>query len=257
LITKLLVLRHIDREGPDLIGALAQQRGFELQTIRLDQGEPLPDPSQCHNTIALVLGGPMGVNDRQSPGMDWLQRELDWVTIWHQHHKPILGICLGAQLLALAAGGSVTPLRLGEPPTPSKEVGFAAVTWCVHPANEPWLKGCSNSNIALHWHGDRIHLPATATLLGSSVACAEQVFRIGQHALGLQCHWEVQKGNLERWIQEDHEFVVDALGEHGPNHLRHEVDRLGDTVEQFGQRFLSNALDQLSLAVPTIKQQVD
>ena len=111
--------------------------------------------------------------------------------------------------------------------------------------------------MALHWHGDRIDLPATATLLGSSVACAEQVFRIGQHALGLQCHWEVQKGNLERWIQEDHEFVVDALGKHGPNHLRNEVDRLGDNVEQFGQQFLSNALDRLSMALPKVKQQVD
>ena len=129
MTTTLLVLQHVDREGPDLVGALAQQRGFELQTIRLDRGEPVPDPSQCHNTIALVLGGPMGVNDRQSPGMDWLQRELDWVTIWHQHNKPILGICLGAQLLALAAGGSVRPLQLGEPSTPYKEVGFAAVTW--------------------------------------------------------------------------------------------------------------------------------
>jgi GMP synthase-like glutamine amidotransferase len=169
----------------------------------------------------------------------------------------LLGICLGAQLLAVAAGGSVGPLHVGEPPMPFKELGFGNIDWRFPPEAEPWLKVCSSSHLAVHWHGDRIHLPSTATLLGSSLACAEQVFRIEQHALGLQCHWEVSMGSLERWIQEDHEFVVDSLGEHGPNLLRNEANRFGIEVEQFGQLFLSNALSQLIIAMPIIKQQVD
>lgn len=251
------MLQHVEREGPDLITDLAQQRGMTIQILRVDQGAHLPDPNRCDNTIALVLGGPMGVNDRQTPGMEWLQRELEWLTIWHQQRRPLLGICLGAQLLAVAAGGSVGPLHVGEPPMPFKEVGFGNIDWRFPPEAEPWLKVCSSSHLALHWHGDRIHLPATATLLGSSLACAEQVFRIEQHALGLQCHWEVSMGNLERWIQEDHDFVVDALGEHGPSLLRRSIDCYGKAVEQFGQLFLSNALDQLTKAIPIIKQQVD
>ena len=136
---------------------------------------------------------------------------------------------------------------------PYKEVGFSSIDWRFPAEAEPLLKVCSSSHLAVHWHGDRIHLPATATLLGSSLACAEQVFRIGRHALGLQCHWEVSMGNLERWIQEDHDFVVDALGEHGPGLLRNDADRFGEEVEQFGQLFLENSVDQLSLAMQKVE----
>ena len=251
------MLQHVEREGPDLITDLAQQRGMTIQILRVDQGAHLPDPNRCDNTIALVLGGPMGVNDRQTPGMEWLQRELEWLTIWHQQRRPVLGICLGAQLLAVAAGGSVGPLHVGEPPMPFKEVGFGNIDWRFPAEAEPWLKVCSSSNLAVHWHGDRIHLPATATLLGSSLACAEQVFRIEQHALGLQCHWEVSMGNLERWIQEDHDFVVDALGEHGPSLLRNDANHFGVEVEQFGQLFLENAVDQLSLAMQNVERLIN
>ena len=74
--TTLLVVQHVDREGPDLIGTLARDRGMAIQIVRPDQEDPLPNPMDCPNTVALVLGGPMGVNERHHPGLDWLQREL-------------------------------------------------------------------------------------------------------------------------------------------------------------------------------------
>ena len=239
------MLQHIDREGPDLVGALAQQRGFELQTIRLDQGEPLPDPSQCHNTIALVLGGPMGVNDRQSPGMDWLQRELDWLTAWHQSCQPVIGICLGAQLLAVAAGGTVETLRVGAPAQPLKEVGFGAIHWRVSSTEEALVQGQPDSTMALHWHGDRIRLPQHATLLASSLHCAEQVFRIGQHGIGLQCHLEITGSSLERWITADHAYVLNALGNEGAEQLRNDWTVLGSSLQRHGKQLFTMALNQM------------
>ena len=102
---------------------------MSIQTIRPDLGEVLPDPASLPDTIAVVLGGPMGVKDRSKPHMEWLQRELKWLSIWHQRKKPVLGICLGAQLLAVAAGGSVGPLEVGDPPQALKELGIGAIHW--------------------------------------------------------------------------------------------------------------------------------
>ena len=106
------MVQHIDREGPDLVAEIALEQGMIIHTIRPDQGEPLPDPISTKNTIALLLGGPMSVGERHQDALAWMQRELDWLTVWHHQNNPVLGICLGAQLLAVAAGGAVQPLSL-------------------------------------------------------------------------------------------------------------------------------------------------
>ncbi len=135
----LLVVQHVDHEDAALVGELARQRGLTLEILRPDQGDPLPDPRACANSIALVLGGPMSVNDRDQPGMDWLLQELDWLRAWHQQRRPVLGICLGAQLLAVAAGGSVQPLLVGAPPQLLMELGLGAIHWVADPSDEALL----------------------------------------------------------------------------------------------------------------------
>ena len=189
----------------------------------------------------------MSVGDRHQDGMAWMQRELDWLALWHQQNNPVLGICLGAQLLAVAAGGAVQPLQVGLPPQPLKEVGFGAIHWLMKPSSEPLLMGLQPSEMVLHWHGDRIQLPPTATLLGSSLHCKEQVFRIGWNAIGLQCHMELTTNNLGRWIQEDFDYVVSAMGKNGPEQLRQDSDRFGASIQQQGGRLIRNILQELSL----------
>ena len=239
------MVQHVDHEDAALVGELARQRGMNIQILRPDRGDSLPTPRACSNSIALVLGGPMSVNERDQPGMDWLRQELDWLTAWHQQRRPVLGICLGAQLLAVAAGGSVQPLQVGAPPQQLKELGLSAIHWVANPSDEALLQGQPSSSLVLHWHGDRIQLPADATLLGSSLHCAEQVFRIGAHAIGLQCHLEIDGDALERWIANDHVYVVSALGAEGPDRLRREWRRRGTTLQEQGRGFFNAALDQL------------
>ena len=241
----LLVIQHVDHEGPDLIGELAMQREMSIQTIRPDLGEQLPDPASTPDTIAVVLGGPMGVNQRNEPRMDWLQHELEWLSSWHQQKKPVLGICLGAQLLAVAAGGSVEPLSVGEPSAPLKELGIGAIHWQVNHSEEPLLDGLDPTALVLHWHGDRIRLPNHATLLGSSLHCPEQVFKIDRHAIGLQCHLEISGANLERWIQADDAYIVSAIGKNGANQLRNDWKRLGRHLQKSGAQFFANVFNQL------------
>ena len=77
----------------------------------------------------------------------------------------------------------------------------------------PWPRG---TLFLLVWDGGRIHLPADATLLASSLHCAERVFRLEAHTIGLQCHLEIDRDALERWIANDHDYVVSALGPEGP-----------------------------------------
>ena len=244
--TTLLVVQHVDHESPDQLGLLAQQRGLQLRVIRPDRGEALPPVQDCTHSIALVLGGPMGANERHREDLAWLQRELDWLTAWHQAGRPVIGICLGAQLLAVAAGGSVEALQVGEPLQPLKELGFGAIHWCRSAAEEPLLEGQADSTLALHWHGDRIRLPKQATLLASSLHCPEQVFRIGLHAIGLQCHLEISAPSLERWIAADATYIHQALGPQGAEQLRHDWSILGASLQHQGQQFLGRALDQLN-----------
>jgi GMP synthase-like glutamine amidotransferase len=131
--------------------------------------------------------------------------------------RPILGFCLGAQLLAAAAGGGAAPLQVGDPPVPLREVGFGAVHFTRSHSQEPALAGLAPSQLVLHWRGDRIQLPPTAQLLASSLHCAEQLFRIGARAYGLQFHCEVSPEALERWITEDSAFVRACLPSLAPS----------------------------------------
>ena len=187
----------------------------------------------------------MGVNQHNEPQMDWLRHELEWLSSWHQQKKPVLGICLGAQLLAVAAGGSVEPLTVGEPSALLKELGLGAIHWLVDPSDEPLLDGLDPSALVLHWHGDRIRLPNHATLLGSSLHCPEQVFKIDRHAIGLQCHLEISGANLERWIQADAAYIVSAIGKNGANQLRNDWKRLGRHLQKSGAQFFANVFNQL------------
>jgi GMP synthase (glutamine-hydrolysing) len=184
----------------------------------------------------------------------WRPREGCWcrwagvelLRAWLAAGAPVLGFCLGAQLLALAAGGGAGPLTVGDPPARLREVGFGAIDFRVTAAEEPLLADLPSSLLVLHWHGDRIHLPPGARLLASSLLCPEQIFRIGSRAFGLQCHIEVRASALERWLEEDREFIAAALGAEGEARLRSDAARWLQNLEAPWRRLLTNLLAQAS-----------
>lgn len=185
-----LCLQHVPFEGPAYLKDWARSRGHILKTIEVWKKEPFPgDPEY---DALFVLGGPMNVDqEKQYP---WLIDEKRFLEQAVRKQKPILGICLGAQLLAVVLGGSVVRNR-------EKEIGWFPVTLTDEGLGSRFFAGFPKEFVAFHWHGDRINLPTKAALLASSKACEEQAFSYGENILGLQFHLESNQENIEKLIE--------------------------------------------------------
>ena len=144
------VLQHVEWEGPGLIAEEATARGLSLETCRLDLGMTLPDATGVGGLIA--MGGPMGVYE--SERYPFLDEECRLIREMVDDGRPVLGVCLGAQLLAHALGGRVFP-------GPSPEIGLGPVRLTDGGKQDPVLGPAGDSFSAFHWHGDTFDLPAT------------------------------------------------------------------------------------------------
>ena len=162
----------------------------------------------------------MGVKDIGSDRYPWLKLERDFIKKELENERPIIGVCLGAQLLASAAGGDVEILKYGSPPKALPEIGWSQIF--INKSNKDFKALFKDPFHVLHWHGDRILLPNKAVLIASSSRCKEQFFRIGNFAYGLQFHIETTGGMINNWIKEDKEFVLKGLGLNGQETLKEE-----------------------------------
>ncbi len=186
-------LQHVSFETPGLLADRIRERGYPLETTALFRGEALPSPDDMDFDALIIMGGPMSVHDEAA--FPWLKAEKELIAAAIREKKKVVGICLGAQLIALVSGARVYP-------NPQKEIGF----WPVH-----WTKAARQPGETLffHWHGETFDLPAGAVLLASTDACANQAFLLGDHVLGIQFHPEVTPGIIRAMIDhEGHELIV-------------------------------------------------
>jgi GMP synthase (glutamine-hydrolysing) len=198
----LLAIQHVPWETPhrllDLCGS-----AVAVHTVKPLTGQALPDHDEVAGAVA--MGGPMNVDEVECfPG---LAAEREWLAEAARRGMPVLGICLGAQLLARALGAGVRP---GE----RVELGFAPVE--VHEPGDPVLGALAPSTEVLHWHGDVFELPEGATPLASSALTEHQAFRHG-NAWGVLFHPEADLALLEAWlaVPEMIDEALAALGEAG------------------------------------------
>jgi GMP synthase (glutamine-hydrolysing) len=173
------ILQHVPYEGPGLIAALARERGLAVEQRHLYRGESVPVVEELAGLV--VLGGPMGVADLAAH--PHLSAEIELLAAASAGGLPVLGVCLGAQLLAAALGGEVFR---GEQP----EIGPGHVTLSDAGEEDPVLGPAGPSLPVLHWHQDTFTLPPAAELLASSDSYVNQAFRRG-NAYGLQFHVEL------------------------------------------------------------------
>ena len=185
-----LAFRHVPFEGSGLIEPVLAARGIALDYADLYRaGAALPDVAAYDALI--FLGGPMSVND----DLPYLAREMEWIRQAMEQRRPVLGICLGAQLIARALGAAVRP-------NPEKEIGWYALRFTEAAAVDPLFQGLSLETV-FHWHGETFDLPPGAELLASSDLCCNQAFRIGESIYALQFHLEVTPHMIADWCRQD------------------------------------------------------
>ncbi len=186
-----LIFQHVSFEGPGALTGAITAAGHAIEIVRLDLGEPIPDPGRLEAMAGLVvLGGPMGVHDGERH--PWLAPERAVITSAVAAGVPVLGICLGAQQLAAALGAEVRP---GSAP----EVGMGEVHLTKEANGDPVFGPAVSPLPCLHWHSDTFDLPEGATLLAQNEAYPNQAFVFGEAAYGLQFHVEVTASLVAHW----------------------------------------------------------
>lgn len=169
----------------------AESQGHSLRYTRLFAGDSPPGPSDYE--LLIVMGGPMGVHDEGR--IPWLAGEKRALRSALEADKAVLGVCLGAQLIADALGAPVTRNRL-------PEIGWHEVRLGGE-AGRTWMADAfPPAFTAFHWHGDTFGIPAGAVALGSSAACANQGFLFGERVLALQFHPEATESGVEDLLRE-------------------------------------------------------
>lgn len=180
--TRIRCLRHVPYEGPATIADWAAARGVALTGCHPYRGEPMPAPDQAEALI--IMGGPMSIHDEAEH--PWLAAEKSCIRTWIDAGKPMLGICLGAQLIAHVLGAEVVP-------NPQREIGWFPIRLQPAALATPLADLLPAELEAFHWHGETFTVPAGAVPLASSAACASQGFVYRDRVVGLQCHLEMDE----------------------------------------------------------------
>jgi len=187
----------------------------------------------------------MGVGDVDDARFPFLAAEIALLRRLVARDAPVLGICLGSQLLAAAAGARVYPNTRPGPggaPEPAREVGWGVVDFRLSP-DELALAGSPPSAPMLHWHGDTFELPRGAIHLASTPVCRHQAFRLGRRQLGFQFHCEVEAETIAVWVREDADFVRAANGADGGPPILADTARHYRTARPIWDRLIDNAID--------------
>jgi len=191
-----IIFRFLGREGPGYLGAFLDEQRIPWQLIRVDEGEPLPASVLGYSGMVL-MGGPMSVND----DLPWIEPLLNLIREAKAADIPLLGHCLGGQLISKALGGIVGANKV-------KEIGWGEVAVTDNEAAKFWFGNIQTFN-AFHWHGETFALPEGATHLLSSQYCQNQAYAIGKH-LAFQTHVEVTTEMVRKWCEESLDELAEA-----------------------------------------------
>ncbi len=186
---RILVVEHEESCPPHLVGVWLTEAGCTLEVCRPYAGDALPDPTSYDGV--LVLGGEMSAND---DAVAWLPPLRAAIREAVRAGTPLLGICLGHQLIAVALGGAIEPHPQGQ------TVGLSEVRWTEAAESDAWVAGRTGDEVAIHWNNDVVvRLPEGAVALAHSPDGQVQVARFGPSAWGIQAHPEVDADVVRHW----------------------------------------------------------
>jgi GMP synthase (glutamine-hydrolysing) len=236
---KILVFQHVPFEPLGTLDPLLKESGFRIRYVNFGR-EPESRPALEKYEALIVLGGPM--NSDQIDSYPNLITEVEIIREALQQDMSILGICLGAQLLAKAVGGSVSR-------NPSREIGWYDVELTECGARDPVLAGFTRRQRVFQWHEDGIALPPEAEHLASSPASEVQAFRYGKHAYGFQFHLEASEPLIERWLSvPDHQGVLDEEQGHiSAAAIREQTPASIGPLQELSRKTFSRWIDQFQI----------
>ena len=243
---KLLVLQHVPHEILGTLNPLLKSAGFRIRYVNFGR-HPDAEPSLDGYHGLVILGGPMSVND--SARLPHLNTEMKLIEEAMKRDLPILGICLGAQLIATTLGARVYPNK-------EKEIGWYDVSPTKDAERDSLLGAFRGTERIFQWHGETFDIPHNANHLASSLLCSNQAFRYGTKVYGLQFHLEVDEPMIHRWLKvpENQQEIASLSGNINPElihsetpqhiHRLHELSNhvFGGFIKLFGMEKLRRRL---------------
>jgi len=211
-------LQHVRFEGPANIQVWAEANAHEITGTHLYRGDNLPSPDLFD--MLVVMGGPMNVYEEKE--YPWLTAEKKFIAAAIEKDKAVIGICLGAQLIADVLGGKVFRNK-------HKEIGWFPVSVLPEAAALPPLRGLPAEFMAFHWHGDTFSIPSGAVLLTESKACPTQAFSYNEgRVVGLQFHLESSPASVAALIRNCSEELVEGKYIQGADEILSRKDYFDD-----------------------------
>ena len=183
------IFRHTSTEGPGYFATFLDKHSIPWQLIAVDRGEAIPNTPEAFSGICL-MGGTISVNDP----LPWIEQSCQLIRAAVAGNIPVIGHCLGGQLMSKALGGRVTR-------NPVKEIGWGMTQPESNEEANRWFGsslGAGQSATVFHWHGETFSLPPGATRILSGTCCANQMFVTGLH-LAMQCHVEMTEAMIDMW----------------------------------------------------------
>ena len=225
---KVLVMEHLAIEPAAIIGEVLEENDVMLEHYDTEK-QLAPSPIEDYAGV-VIMGGPMSANDEHLP---FIAAELELIRHGLQKGMPMLGICLGAQMLAKAAGGRVYV-------SPAREIGWYPVLPTSAAAYDPLFSLLPADGMTIfQWHGETFDLPPAATLLATNPVVSQQAFRLGRGQYGLQFHVEVDEEIIDHWI-ESGESERTFLGDTGIAAIRNGIAAHLEPMQALCQRMVLN-----------------
>ncbi|MGA3066557.1 MAG: gamma-glutamyl-gamma-aminobutyrate hydrolase family protein [Tepidisphaeraceae bacterium] len=259
-----VVLQHVPQETPGRITPIFRDFGIPVQVRRLYQGDEVPSDLE-ELRVLIVLGGTMDVSDIGNGKYPFLEKEIELLKRMIHADRPVLGICLGAQLLAHAGGAKVYPnthpgAKPGDPPVAAPELGWGPVTFPFPGGTEPIVGGMVDGAPMFHWHFNTFDLPKLpppagappnaptgSALLSSSRVCKNQAFRFKGRLFGFQYHIECTQPEIEAIVSMGRPDAQKILGGDGEGTIRRETAKVYSRYDRLSARLLGNFVEFLRI----------